>query len=108
MGVQFFRRDEPTCSLTLWACVVPPPRMQHAVLLGRNSWVRFKTRSYRVIPPRPRDNQVLGERTLFHHATTGVAAFAVKPASTNGGFTSSMITLHVLLCRASPSCLRLT
>ena len=35
--VQFFREKESTCFLSLWACVVPPPVMQHAVLLGRAS-----------------------------------------------------------------------
>ena len=37
LSVQFFRDNEPTCSLEVWACVVPPSVMQHAVLLGRDS-----------------------------------------------------------------------
>ena len=60
--------------------------MQHAVLLGRDSWVRFNTRSYRALPTRPLDNRELGELTLSHHATTSVAAYAVDPAATNGAF----------------------
>ena len=86
VSVQFFHEKEPTCSLALWACVVPPSVMQHAVLLGRDSWMRFNTRSYRALPPRPFDNRVLGELTLSHHATAGIAAYAVDPAPSNGAF----------------------
>ena len=66
--------------------MVHPPVMQHAVLLGRVSWVRLNTRSYRALPLRPLDNWVFGELTLSHHATPGVAAYAVDPAATNGAF----------------------
>ena len=74
LSVQFSHEKEPTCSLAVWACVVPPSVMQHAVLLCRDSWMRFNTRSYRALPPRPLDNRVLGELTLSHHATTGVGS----------------------------------
>ena len=60
--------------------------MQHAVLLGRDSWIRFNTHSYRALPPRPHDNRVFGELTLSHHATTGVPAYVIDPTSTGGGF----------------------
>ena len=60
--------------------------MQHAVLLGRDSWMRFNARSYRALPPRPRDNLVLGKLTLSRHATASVAAYAVDPAVSNGAF----------------------
>ena len=60
--------------------------MQHAVLLGRDSWMRFNTRSYRALPLRPPDNRVLGELTLSHRATTGLAVYAVDPAASNGAF----------------------
>ena len=68
------------------ACVVSPPVTKHAVFLGRDSWMRFNTRSYRALPPRPLDIRVLGELTLSHHAATGVAAYAGDPAATNGAF----------------------
>ena len=60
--------------------------MQHTVLLGRDSWMRFNTRSHGGLPPRLHNNRVLGELTLSHHAMAGVAAYAVDPAATNGGF----------------------
>ena len=58
LSVHFFRDNEPTSSLAVWACVAPPSVMQHAVLLGRDSWMRFNTRSYRAMTPRPHDNRV--------------------------------------------------
>ena len=60
--------------------------MQHAVLLGRDSWMRFNTRSYRALPPRPHDRRVFGELTLSHHAKTGVSAYAMDPIAEGGGF----------------------
>ena len=60
--------------------------MQHAVLLGRDSWMRFNPRSYRALPPRPHDNRFFGELTLSHHATTGVSAYAIDPITADGGF----------------------
>ena len=67
--------------------------MQHAVLLGRDSWMRFNTRSYRALPPRPHNSRVFahnsrvfGELTLSHHATTGVSAYLIDPAAMDGGF----------------------
>ena len=60
--------------------------LQHAVLLGRGSWMRFNTRPYRTLPPCPIDSRILGELTLSHDATTGVAAYAVDPAAPNGAF----------------------
>ena len=60
--------------------------MQHAVLLGRDSWMRFNARSYRALPPRPHDHRGFGELTLSHHATTGVSAYAIEPIAADGGF----------------------
>ena len=81
-----FLDNEPTCSLAAWAGVVPSSVMQHAVLLGRDSWISFNTSSYRTLPSRPHDNRVFGELTLSHHATTGVSAYAIDPTATDGGF----------------------
>ena len=35
--------------------------MQHAVLLGRDSRMRFNNRSYRSLPPRPLDHRMFDE-----------------------------------------------
>ena len=66
--------------------MVPPSVMQHAVPLTRDSWMRFDSRSYRSLPPRPPDQRVFGEVGLIHHAPTGMPAYAVDPAASGGGF----------------------
>ena len=108
LSVQFFRDNEQTCSFAVWACVVPPSVIQHAVLLGRESWMRFNTRSYRAMPPRPHDNRVFRELTLSHHATTGVSAYAIDPIATDGGCHSSVMAMSGSPCRTRLNCSRST
>ena len=48
--------------------------------------LRFNTRAYRALPPRPDDNRVFGELTLSNHATSSVSAYAIDPTATDGGF----------------------
>ena len=60
--------------------------MQHAVLLGRDSWIRFNTRSNPSFPPRPSDQRVFGELTLSDHAPTGASAFVPDPLASGGSF----------------------
>ena len=66
--------------------MVPPCVMQHAVRLGRDSWIRLNNRSYRSLPPRPSDHRFFGELELSHHAPTGVRAYATNPVASGGGF----------------------
>ena len=86
LSVQFFRADEPTCSLAVWTYVVPPSVMQHAVLLGRDGWMRFNNRTYRSLPLRPSDLRIFGELELSHHARVGVRADVVNSVASGGGF----------------------
>ena len=55
--------------------------MQHAVLLGRVSWMRFYTRSYPSLPPRPSDLRVFGKLELIHQAPICISVYAVDPAT---------------------------
>ena len=86
LNVHFFRADEPTRSIAVWTCVVPPSMIKHAVLLGRDSWMRFNNRTYRSLPPRPSDHRIFGELELSHHASAGVRAYAVNPVVSGGDF----------------------
>ena len=70
----------------MWICVVPPSVIQHAVLLGRDSLMRFNARSYRSFTPRPSDQRVSGELTLYHHAPMGASAFVPAAPASGGGF----------------------
>ena len=63
-----------------------PSAMQHAVMLGRDSWMRFNYRTYRSLPPRLTDHRIFGELELSHHASAGVRAYAVNPVASSGGF----------------------
>ena len=60
--------------------------MQHAVLLGHESWMSFNSRSYRSLPPRPSDQRVFGGLELVHNAPTGMFMYAIDPAASGGGF----------------------
>ena len=64
LSVYFLHNDQPTASPAVWTYIVPSEAMQHAVLLGRDSWMRFSERSYRTLTPRPSDNRILGILTL--------------------------------------------
>ena len=84
-SVQLFRTEEPTCSLAVWARVVPPSVMQHAVPLGRDSWTRFTNRTSRSLPPRASEDWIYGELELSHYAPAGMRAYAVNPVASGGG-----------------------
>ena len=86
LSVHFFRTGQPTSSVAVWACVVPPSVMQHAVLLVCDSWMRLNTRFYRSFPPRPSDQRFCGELTLSHHAPTGASVSVPDPLACGGGF----------------------
>ena len=60
--------------------------MQHAVLLGRDRWMRSNNRSYRSLDPRPSDNRIFGELELSDHAPAGVRTYAMNPVASGGGF----------------------
>ena len=59
--------------------------MQHDVLLGRDSWMRFQDRSYRTLAPCPINNRVLGELMLslpgLQDATAFVPDYSAHPES---------------------------
>ena len=86
LSIQFLYQDLPTASLAVRVYIVPPEAMQHAVLLGRNSWMRFGERSYRTLPPRPGVNRILGDLTLSHHNSDGAVGFVAEFSSPSGGY----------------------
>ena len=86
LSVQLLHNNQPTASLAVWTYILPSEAMQHAVLLGRDSWMRFSERSYRTLPPRPSDNRVLGNLTLSHQHSSGAVAFASDFSAPTGGY----------------------
>ena len=63
LSVQFFRNQQPTAQLAVWAHVVPDKVLQQDVLLGRDSFMRFDHHDYTVIP-QIANQRVTGELTL--------------------------------------------
>ena len=86
LSVQFLHNDQPTASPAVWTYIIPSEAMQHAVLLGRGSWMGFNERSYRTLPPRPSDNRVLVNLTLSHQHSSGAVAFASVFSDPTGGY----------------------
>ena len=60
--------------------------MQHAVLLGHDSMMRFNNRTYHSLPPQLLDHRIFGELELSDQASAGVRAYAVNPVALGGGF----------------------
>ena len=63
MTVQFNHNGTTSASLAVWMYIVPNEIMRCPLLLGRDSWMRFPSRSYQTLPPQP-DGRISGELTL--------------------------------------------
>ena len=63
MTVQFHHNGTASASLEVWMYIVPNETMRCPLLLGRDSWMRFSSRSYQTLPPHP-DGRTFGELTL--------------------------------------------
>ena len=63
MTVQFNHNGTPSASLAVWMCIVPNETMRCPLLPGRDSWMRFHSRSYQTLSPQP-DGRIFGELTF--------------------------------------------
>ena len=63
MTVQFNHNGTPSASFAVWMYIVPNETKQCPLLLGRDSWMRFHSRSYQTLSSQP-DGRVFGELTL--------------------------------------------
>ncbi len=86
LSVQFLRKKCPTASLAVWAYLVDDSVMQHDVLLGHDSWMRFTERAYRTLPVRRPGDRVFGELTLGLHSETGATAFIHDVSETSDNY----------------------
>ena len=78
LTVQFLHGDKPTAALAVWAYIVPDGTMQHPVLLGRDSWMRFKNRQYRILPC-PAGSRPLAELDLVYIPFYGNRSYLPDP-----------------------------
>ena len=76
MTVQFNHDGTSSASLAVWMYIVPNETMQCPFLLGRDSWMRFHSRSYQTPSPQP-DGRIFGELTLSlcDHNLSSAAAY---------------------------------
>ena len=65
MTVQFHHNGTASASLAVWMYIVPNETMRCRcpLLLGRDSWMCFHSRSYQTLPPHP-DGRTFGELSL--------------------------------------------
>ena len=63
MTIQFNHNGSPSASLAVWMYIVPNETMRCPLLLGRDSWMRFHSRSYQTLSPQP-DGRIFGKLTL--------------------------------------------
>ena len=63
MTAQFHHNGTASASLAVWMYIVPNETMRCPLLLGRDSWMRFHSRSYQTLPPYP-DGRNFGELSL--------------------------------------------
>ena len=75
--IKFYHNDTPSASLAAWIHIVPNKTMRCPLLLGRDSWMRFYSRSYQTLAP-TNDGRIFGELTLSHtfdNADNSAAAY---------------------------------
>ena len=77
MTVQFYHNGAMSTSLAVWMYNVPNETMRCPLLLGRDSWMRFPSRSYQTLPPHP-DGRTFDE-------------FSLSPCEDNLGSTAAYI-----------------
>ena len=65
LTIQFYHNDAPSASLAVWIYIVLNETMRCPLLFGRDSWMRFHSRSYETLTPTS-DGRVFGELTLSH------------------------------------------
>ena len=63
MTIQFNHNGSPSASLAVWMYIVPNETMRCPLLVGRDSWMRFHSRSYRTLSPQP-DGRIFCVLTL--------------------------------------------
>ena len=77
MTVQFHHNGTASAALAVWMYIVPNETMRCPLLLGRDSWMRFHSRSYQTLPPHP-DGRTFGELSSPCGDNLGSAAAYIR------------------------------
>ena len=79
--------DSRSASLAVWVFIVPDSTMHHALLLGRDSYMRFDQRTYRTLPPLTPQSASRGELQLQHFGTlSGALAYKKNEHATGAAY----------------------
>ena len=118
MTIQFYHNSTPSASLAVWLYIVLNESMRCPLLLGRDSWMRFHSRSYQALTPTP-DSRIFGELTLSHtfgDACNGAAAYVHSHGAPNTAYrlvydgpgislniTPQLVPVHLIRLDGSPA-----
>ena len=118
MTIQFYHNGTPFASLAVWIYIVPNETMRCPLLLGRDSWMRFHSRSYQTLAPPP-DDRPFGELTLLHtfgDACNSAAAYVHSREATDTAhhlvydgsgvslnITPQLVPVHLIRLGGSPA-----
>ena len=118
MTIQFYHNDTPSASLAVWIYIVPNETMRCPLLLGRDSWMRFHSRSYQTLAFTP-DGRLFGELTLSHtlgDARNSAAAYVHSREATDTAYhlvydgpgvslsiTPQLVPVHLIRLDGSPA-----
>lgn len=84
LSLQFLHDSIPCAYLAIWVYVVSTSTMDCPVFLGRDSWMRFNTWSYRTLPLRRKSGRIiLGELTFYHLGRARAHAFMIINSKSN-------------------------
>ena len=87
MTVQFDHNGTPSASLSVWMYIVPNETMRCPLLLGRDSWMRFHSRTYQTLSPQS-DGCIFSELTLSlcDDNLSGAAAYIRNHEVSDGAY----------------------
>ena len=109
LSVQFLKGKKPTARMKVPCHIVPPMVLQHGLLLGRDSFLKFQNHTYATLP-KEAERPVEGVLTLSQNTEKNVAL--IQPTNTENDYhlryvgkdtvslTSHPCMLTVMLVRA--------
>ena len=88
--VQFHREQKPTAQMKLCCHIIPPMVLQHDLLLGRDSFLKFEHHTYATLPQQT-GRAVVGELELRQENPQNVVTL-IQPANS---FSNKVRAVHL-------------
>ena len=102
LSVQFLHGDTPSTELAVLACIVPAGTVQHLVLLGRDSWMRFAQRTYTILLRQP-SQPIFGELSSSVSRNEGLSTFFSETRPTTDTFHLEFAGVHAISLSSTPT-----